>query len=312
MLGNTESASKLNFWDYAQSLFHLSAPLPRNIGLAGKGLSGLMDPQGGHFFAEGIPLTADFDNGARSPFQLAEVVVRNSAGTVLASTQTVVPVSTEINCDNCHNNYGRANPGIGTGVVKQNILTLHDQHGGTHLMQSRPVLCAGCHSDNALQAPGRPGIPSLSRAMHSRHARIDDGTMTGTCYQCHPGPETQCLRGAMYRAGKDCYDCHGGMAAVANPGRRPWIDEPRCAKCHRAPYQENSGKLYRFSVGHHNIMCQACHGSQHAVYTTTQPLDSRQSLLLQGSAGTINHCGVCHTNRTGRTGDPHTEGDDDD
>ncbi|MDH3327738.1 MAG: multiheme c-type cytochrome [Desulfobulbaceae bacterium] len=308
-LGNTVSSTKTNFWDYAQALFNLSSPLPQNIGLKGKGLSGVMDPAAGHFFAEGIPVTEIFDDKTRSPYQLAEVVVKDTQGNVLAGTHTVVPVSTELHCEYCHSDLGLANPSIATGVVKQNILSLHDQNEGTNLMGSRPVLCADCHSSNALGAPGSPGLPSLSRAIHNRHAGLDDGTMQGTCYKCHPGPETKCLRGAMFQAGYTCHDCHGGMAEVANSQRRPWIDEPRCAACHSAPYQENAGTLYRNSTGHHGIRCQACHGSQHAIYPSVEPLDNKQSIWLQGYAGSINSCGVCHTNRPGQKGDPHTAED---
>ena len=52
----------------------------------------------------------------------------------------------------------------------------------------------------------------------------DEGT--NDCYQCHPGPETRCLRDTMSAQGMWCTDCHGDMNAVANPNRRPWIDEP--------------------------------------------------------------------------------------
>ena len=118
-------------------------------------------------------------------------MVKDGQGNVLAGTQAVVPVSTEMNCQNCHGDNGTAAPSIATGKVKQNILTLHDRNEGTSLMASRPVLCAGCHSSNALGTAGRPGLPSLSSAIHSRHAGMDDGTMEGTCYQCHPGPRDQ-------------------------------------------------------------------------------------------------------------------------
>lgn len=295
ILGNTTSANKTNFWHYAQALFGLAAPLPNDVGLTGKGLSGSMDPAAGHFIAEGIPVTEIFDNNARSPYQLAEIVVKDSQGNILAATHTVVPVSTELHCENCHSDNGSANPSVATGNVKQNIMTLHDSREGTNLMGSRPVLCAGCHSSNALGTAGSSGLPSLSHAIHGKHAGMDDGTMEGTCYQCHPGPETKCLRGAMFQAGETCHSCHGGMVKVADPRRRPWIDEPRCADCHTAAYHENPGKLYRFSVGHEGVMCQACHGSQHAIYPSVEPLDNKQSIWLQGHAGTIDNCRVCHT-----------------
>jgi hypothetical protein len=67
-----------------------------------------------------------------------------------------------------------------------------------------------------------------------------------TCYQCHPGSKTQCLRGAMFSGGVVCQDCHGGMEQVGNDysdvhpetlagdsGKRiPWATEPKCQSCH--------------------------------------------------------------------------------
>lgn len=311
ILGNTTSANKTNFWDYAQALFGLSAPLPENIGLAGKGLSGTMDPVGDHYIAEGMPVTEIMDNFGHTPYQLAEVVVKDKLGNILAGTHTVVPVSTEMHCENCHDNNGSANPSIATGNVKRNILTLHDQKEGTNLLANRPVLCAKCHSSNALGTSGSPGLPSLSHAIHGKHIAMDDGTMQGTCYQCHPGPKTKCLRGAMFKAGYNCYSCHGGMAAVADPQRRPWLDEPRCANCHASNYHENPNTLYRFSVGHEGVMCQACHGSPHAIYPSLEALDNKQSIWLQGYAGTISKCQVCHTNSPDASEGPHRNGNDD-
>jgi hypothetical protein len=43
-----------------------------------------------------------------------------------------------------------------------------------------------------------------------------DQSMSGVaeCYKCHPGPNTQCLRGAMsQRHGLVCQDCHGSTHA---------------------------------------------------------------------------------------------------
>lgn len=315
ILGNTRSDNKTNFWQYAQKLFGLPQPLPPNIGLKGFGLSGRMQVAGDHFAAEAIPLTEYLDRSPKTPYpyQVAEVVVKDSRGTILAATQTVAPVSTELHCEYCHNDNGPGNPGIATGVVKRNILTLHDQEESTSLMQQRPVLCADCHSSNALGKPGKPGIPNLSLAIHGKHAKagIDDGTMAGTCYACHPGPQTKCLRGAMFQAGKTCYSCHGNLTAVANPNRRPWLDEPRCGTCHDAAHAENSGTLYRFSKGHKGIYCQACHGSQHAVAPSLEENDNIQAILLQGHAGTIDTCTVCHTGNPDRSEGPHRQGSSD-
>ncbi len=37
-----------------------------------------------------------------------------------------------------------------------------------------------------------------------------------TCYQCHPGRRTDCLRGAMASGGMLCQDCHGDMQQVGD------------------------------------------------------------------------------------------------
>jgi hypothetical protein len=309
VIDNTYSAGKTNFWDYAQVLFGLPDPLPPDVGLAGFGLSGEMHIDGDHFVAEGIPLT-EFRDSAPStpyPYQLAELVAKDSHGNVLATTQTVAPISTEMNCQVCHADNGSANPDIATGVMKQNILTLHDQKENTGLMAERPVLCASCHSSNALGTPGQPGLPSLSLAMHGQHQSV-----TEDCYLCHPGPQTKCLRGTMAQEGMTCHDCHGDMSDVADPARQPWITEPRCETCHGAAHAEQPGMLYRFSTGHGGVYCQACHGSQHAIYPTLQPNDNIQSIMLQGEAGTVEKCTVCHTSTPDGEGPHGEDGQEDD
>ena len=160
---NTNSTSKSNFWSInpyngkqnAQSLFGLSSPLADNMGLAGKGISGMMDAAGDHFEAKWIPLTeySDSNPNVRDPYQLATVVVRDANTHVeLTRSQVVAPVSTEMHCDNCHYNNGPGNEGISSPTVEQNILKKHDEenmddypagHRGA-LMTRRPVLCGAC------------------------------------------------------------------------------------------------------------------------------------------------------------------------
>ncbi|HWA06037.1 MAG TPA: T9SS type A sorting domain-containing protein, partial [Ignavibacteria bacterium] len=43
------------------------------------------------------------------------------------------------------------------------------------------------------------------------------------------------------------------------------------------------------------LLCSSCHGSPHAIYPTTQPNDNLQSIRVQGHAGVIDDCMVCHT-----------------
>jgi hypothetical protein len=182
------------------------------------------------------------------------------------------------------------------------ILRAHDRLHATDLEQHQPVFCAGCHSDNALGTPGLPDVPSLSSAMHGAHAtRMDQANLTNSCYACHPGIRTQCLRDVHAANNITCVDCHGDMAAVANPARNPWLQEPTCGSCHtRQGFEfEQPGVLFRNSVGHGGVQCMTCHNSPHTVTPAVTEADNLQSMRLQGHTGKINTCTVCHTSQPG-------------
>ncbi len=203
-----------------------------------------------------------------------------------------------------------------------------------------PILCAACHGTNALSAPGISGIRPLTQDMHDLHSSVINPS-TGTtldnattpynsCYLCHPGPQTKCQRGAMNKVA--CYDCHGNLSAVGSATRQGWLDLPSCQMCHTNgtrysttfdstgawriatdltfatnPDTPSVGKdLYRFSKGHGGVYCSGCHGSQHAEYPSLQANDNVYSTNLQGYAGKIVECTVCHvTAPTTQTGGPH-------
>ncbi len=304
--GNTHSTDKTNFWTYAKRLTGLS--LAPNVGLTGKGLSGTMSPTGNNDWSvEGIPITPITDAGVENPYQLANILV-GSATSPLAKTQAVVPVSWEMNCELCHNN----------SEAPANVLVAHDNLHGTSLATSTPVRCGKCHAQVPLGAlgAGSPGRPSLSRAMHGAHSdRMDDvaGLLGGVeCYACHPGQRTKCLRDVHFTKGMDCNDCHSTMTAVASETRRPWVDEPRCDGCHsRAGFSfEQAGTLFRNSKGHHGVHCAACHGSPHAITPTVVAADNVQAIALQGHAGTIDTCIVCHRTKPDDSFDHRFSGDD--
>jgi hypothetical protein len=314
---------KTNFWQYAQMLFGVS--LPPNIGLAGKGLSGTMDKaaDGVSFVAEGIPLTDIRDQDAVSkktyPFQKAVITVKdaNNPKSVLAQLTVVAPVSTELMCVNCHADDMDATtryPIQPTGKVETNILALHDYLNAgnyaqylagrpdllakTPLMDHQPVLCASCHGSNALDMPVVGDIKNLSNAMHGHHnpGNAPDITPdTQGCYNCHPGPKTQCLRDTMSQNfAADCTNCHGTITDVAaNPN--PWLNEPKCSSsgCHGAGY-DTKLPLYRESQGHGGIFCEACHDSTHAITPSRESNDTIKFFELQGHSGSLSKCTVCH------------------
>jgi hypothetical protein len=295
-----------NFWDYAAQYGFNVAP---NVGITGATPAGDMVPDGSGlgFVVTGVPLTPYDDDGTWDPYGTATLTVKDAAGNVLQTAEVVAPVSTELMCANCH---AAAN-------MQLDILQKHDLLSGTTLatdqQAGRVHACAECHSDNALGAPGQPGVESLSFAMHSFHKDKMQATpaaaaLTPDCYNCHPGPKTQCLRGIMERAGKTCSDCHGDMFRMTldmQNGRRPWLDEPKCGNCHDAKHAENPGTLYRNSVFNNapssimngKLYCEACHNSTHAELTTANPADPTISRKFQGDEYWIWNCTVCHVNK---------------
>ncbi|HZU87452.1 MAG TPA: hypothetical protein VFF78_08205 [Anaerolineaceae bacterium] len=305
----TQPTQYTNFWDYAAAYGWNLQP---GIGLTGKGTSGTLDAQGDAFVAAGVPVVDHNDDGTWDPYPFFLVNVKNGSGQTVAETVNVAPASTEMRCDLCHagNTYQE---------VLQNILLTHDQSMGTELLKQsqsgKPVACNTCHSDAAMGVMTNNGATqSLSGAMHTFHAdKMQAGNLPGNiCQSCHPGPSTQCLRDAMSEAGITCQDCHGGMADVGDPNRTPWVNLPQCTSCHTSQLSKTNTKhidnpnqnltssasaLYQNSKAHGGggIYCAACHGSPHAIYPTVTERDNQQSIRLQGHAGPIAECSVCHT-----------------
>jgi hypothetical protein len=278
---NSSSVNKTNFWQNAEKLFGATLQ-------PGEGLMGLYmpadkpgaqqtfsyDDKHKWFTANGVPITPIDDNGDKNSYPMLKISAHDKqTGVELASTNVVVPVSMEGHCENCHltGKIAANNPNIAwepdTDIIKQsltNILILHDYKHKTTLTKETPVLCSSCHYSVAVdlkqQGPQgkQQGKSTLSYALHKGHGEWRDpqgksmfpekGKPEDTCYQCHPGKDTQCQRGVMKNAKIECDNCHGDILAVAgvyplekngsidfkNDGgiRRPWKDLPRCQSCH--------------------------------------------------------------------------------
>ena len=320
------------------------------------------------FAADGIPVLPIDDAGQTNAYPLMRVSATLPTGENVASLDVVLPVASEADCQNCHalgevgtsdNNPNYIFPNDPTDsndvlqAAKHNILVLHDAEHNTNLLNEKPVLCARCHYSAALDLAGtgpageQPGKPTMSAVMHGHHGELKDatgallfptdGTLEETCYQCHPGKVTKCLRGAMGGAGIDCIDCHGSMLAVGSSAREPWIDEPRCESCHTGDALSNSGgirlsqawdgdidtatprlannrrfaenkdTLYRNSLGHGGVACEGCHGSTHAIWPNAMPTanDNVAAMQIQGHSGTITECSSCHTSLPLTLDGPH-------
>jgi len=286
--GNTTSVSKTDFWTYANPLFGVT--LAPDVGLTGLGLTGTMTLVGPRFRAEGIPLTPfrDATPTIESPYQQALVIARDTIGVELARSNPVAPVSVELSCvsSGCH-------------ASEQAILQGHELVNGFN-PTATPILCAKCHADPILGASGRPDAGYFSFRIHDQHSFMDEQfTGTALCYKCHPGQNAKCLRSVMNnRFGLVCQDCHGGMVAMATSittGRTPWLQEPACRNCHTSRFGEPVGKLYRQSTGHGGVMCEGCHNSTHAEWPSARSEDNANIVALQGTAGPLTNCRVCHT-----------------
>ncbi len=290
---NTSSSGKTNFWQYSQKLF--GAALSPDVGLKGnhtpdttpRPLS--FNAQYGWWEAEGIPLTPYNDDGSKNYYPLVQVTAKNSSGSVLASVKVVLPVSDEMDCKRCHATNSlapKAKPKAGWVAMtdpekdfKYNILRLHDEripnavsaHSGALAAKGyhydpagleatakagTPILCAACHSSNALPGTGVSGVKPFTQAIHGFHANVTDpytglslnsSSNRSACYACHPGAQTKCLRGAMGSATDaagnaimQCQSCHGHMSNVGSSGRSGWLDEPNCQACHHDGVRETS------------------------------------------------------------------------
>jgi len=340
----------------------------------------------GAFLAEGVPITPTDDRGVKNFYPMVKVIAKDATGKVLATARAVLPVSDEMTCKACHTSTTSTNPAAQAarptaGWVndpdpekdwKKNILRLHDdrklndpvdgplfakalaQFGydsrglAATVANGKPVLCAACHSSNALATSGYFGVPALTQVLHTAHSAVKDPTTQvalgninnrSACYMCHPGSVTQCLRGAMSNVTDasgnvliGCQSCHGTMLQVGAQTRTGWFSQPNCQACHHDSQRETVAvdangipkvwtdarfattpnvpstgySLFRFSKGHGNLDCEACHGATHAEYPSSQSQDNALAMDLQGHTGTIHECTACHaTVPTTATGGPH-------
>ena len=229
-------------------------------------------------------------------------------------------------CASCHRSNALAEVGGpgGDPTLDNMSSVMHGFHGRLQVDNTGALLRDGS---------GEPILIEPAVMTGSELALIPTGAdvpMEQNCFSCHPGKITQCFRGAMFTAGQKCDDCHGGMLAMGAEFeltggglREPWADEPKCSSCHSghggdpvgtlaydpsdpaatpievasSRFAENPGTLYRNSLDNHaGVACEACHGSPHAIWPNRNPAanDNVTATQLQGHAGTVSECTVCH------------------
>ncbi len=279
---NTSSAEKTNYWSYVTSLFP-GAESIENVGLTGNKTPSAM-PQAMTYNtlhkwweADGIPIVNYDDDFQVNYYPMVKVVAKDSTGATLATADVVLPVSDEMDCRKCHASTAASDDAKPTPEwldpqedYKFNILKLHDEKHPLILSDldalsakgydynktlydtaknGTPILCAACHSSNALGTTSIGNAKSLTASLHTLHADVIDpdtgldlnnSANRSACYSCHPGAATSCLRGAMGKAvdssgvqTMQCQSCHGNMSSVGDVNRVGWLDQPNCQVCHQ-------------------------------------------------------------------------------
>lgn len=292
------------------------------------------------FEAAGIPICPTDDAGHKNPYPLMRVSVKNASNTVLASADIVVPVSDEMDCRACHTSgtgsaaampaAGWVNDANDKRDFRLNILRLHDEKNAANPLYAaalaamgypsqglyhsvvnanKQVLCAHCHASEALGTGGAAGVPPLTAAMHSKHAtvinptnglQLDNIASRNSCYMCHPGSETRCLRGAMGSAVNpadgslvmQCQSCHGNMAAVGASTRTGWLHEPNCQACHSGDALANEGQIRFTSVFTSGTTMRVPANQRFATNANTPAADISLFRFSKGHGGLV--CSACH------------------
>ena len=165
-----------------------------------------------------------------------------------AKHQTTLADATPVACQKCHYSpaldlahLGPLGPDASANGREQTIHRSHSRvvhtfHGNLNLFKvTMPK------PNSAARTDPKTGKPTAN----AKVVQI----LNQTCYQCHPGRDTNCLRGAMFSGGLVCQDCHGNMKNVGNDfsakfptvpfptgvdatKRIPWASEPGCQSCH--------------------------------------------------------------------------------
>ncbi len=240
--------------------------------------------------------------GGRPEYAAALAAKGYNASGLYAS---VVTDANPVLCADCHVSNALYEYGYhGISGIRSLTQAMHGRHASVTDPATGIVLNAGDRTACYLCHPG-----SATRCLRGAmgKATATDGT-----------PEMQ------------CQSCHGTMSVVGQPGRQGWLDEPTCQNCHTGTATLNSGQiryanaysspgirrvaadatfatnadtpapgfsLFRLSKGHGGLACEACHGATHAEYPATAGAnDNETTVRLQGHAGMLAECAICHGN----------------
>jgi len=203
---------------------------------------------------------------------------------------------TPVQCSQCH--YSPALDLAQAGPVDEPEQGPRGRQQRHHISQSRAM--HGHHGQFTDLFPEMPAPNDPFRTANQDTTPVNDfelGVLQETCYQCHPGKNTKCLRGAMFQGGMVCQDCHGNMEQVGNDftenfastpfpvgadlsKRVSWANEPGCQSCHTGDAVNNLAADYQ-SLG---IVAPDGIRLLQAYETTTHPDGSSVATVIEAPA----------------------------
>jgi len=254
-----------------------------------------------------------------------------------AANGTNLANSTPVLCSQCHYSPPLDLNGTGPTGLQQNLPTfsnaMHAYHGDLVDKLNNPVFppgapvedtCYQCHPGNVTQCQ-RGAMKTGGMDCNACHGDMlsvggvfaleSGGSIDGNndggerrpwldlprCQSCHTGDAVNHLTGAGLVFGSS------GIRLVQTYRIGDPSASPLLAANKR--FAEKDNTLFRNSKGHGGLACEACHGSTHAIWPNADANanDNIAAVKLQGYAGTIIECAVCHApgSLPLTTGGPH-------
>ena len=254
-----------------------------------------------------------------------------------ATNGTDLTNSTPVLCSRCHYSPPLDLGGAGPTGPQRNLPTfssaMHAYHGDLVDNLNNPVFpsgapvedtCYQCHPGSVTQCQ-RGAMKTGGMDCNACHGDMlavggafalqSDGSIDGQndggerrpwldlprCQSCHTGDAVSHLTGAGL-----VFDS-SGIRLVQTYRSGDASASPLLAANKRFAEEDNT--LFRNSKGHGGLACEACHGSTHAIWPNADGSanDNIAAVQLQGFAGTLIECAVCHApgSLPLTTGGPH-------
>lgn len=293
------------------------------------------------FAADGIPIAPVDDFGRVNSFPLMRIQAKTTntaltgvTGDVLASTDTVVPISAEASCTACHtssadggNGQAAAIPGIdpnaaiegslrsGTAftvarasddtstlpndvkrewAADNNIIRLHDAKLGTNLAAKTPVVCQTCHYSPALDLAQVGPLGPGDASANGREQKIHHSNSR-----------------ALHEFHSQFTDLFASMPGPTDPRRldpatgKPTVNafvqtalDQSCYRCHPGQFTQ----CQRGAMKAAGLICQDCHGDMAQVgndftanFSASTPFPAGADLTKRVPWASVPKCQSCHT-----------------